>query len=60
MKTTSYNELMKRYADRYYTRKNTDGVHVLASLKIVFKSVMQTFFFELEGLKERIRKMISL
>lgn len=31
MKTTSYNELMKRYADRYYTRKNTDGVHVLVN-----------------------------
>ncbi|OJF68500.1 hypothetical protein BK026_06690 [Alteromonas sp. V450] len=31
MKTTSYNELMKRYADRYYTRKNTDRIHVLVN-----------------------------
>ena len=31
MKTTSYNELMKRYADRYYTKKNTDRIHVLVN-----------------------------
>lgn len=31
MKTTSYNELMKRYSNCYYTRKNTDGIHVLVN-----------------------------
>lgn len=31
MKPNSYNELMKRYADRYYTRKNRDGIHVLVN-----------------------------
>lgn len=27
----SYNELMKNYSDRYYVRKNTDGIYVLVN-----------------------------
>lgn len=31
MNDKQYNELMKVYGDRYYIRKNTDGIHVLVN-----------------------------